>query len=346
LYEKDGEKYFVIDGHGHFWDASPENWVEGQEQYAEGWIECFYGYHQLGPEEYFWPIEKFQKYSEETMMKDIFEDGYVDKMVFQPTYLKSWYKEGFNTIEQDATLAEKYPDKFILNGRFDPREGEEGLRDLERQHDRYGIKGVKLYTAEWQNGSKGWSLKDPEAKRYLEKCEELGITNIHVHKGPTIWPLNKDAFDVKDVDDAATSFPNLNFIVEHVGLPRIEDFCFMATQEPNVYAGLSVVTGALMHSRPRFFAKVMGELLFWVGEDKMLFGADYAIWVPKWQVEMFVDWEYPEGHEYDDFPRLSTEGKKKILGLNAARLYDVEVPTELRLPEAAADAQSVEPTVS
>ena len=31
----------------------------------------------------------------------------------------------------------------------------------------------------------------------------------------------------------------LNFIVEHVGLPRIEDFCFMATQEPNVYAGLA-----------------------------------------------------------------------------------------------------------
>ena len=27
-------------------------------------------------------------------------------------------------------------------------------------------------------------------------------------------------------------YQDLNFIVEHVGLPRIEDFCFMATQEP------------------------------------------------------------------------------------------------------------------
>jgi len=346
LYEKDGEKYFVVDGHVHYWDASPGNWIEGQEQYAKGWIECFYGYHQLGPEEYYWPMEKYQKYSEETMMKDLFEDGYVDKAIFLPTYLKSWYKEGFNTIEQDAILAEKYPDKFILNGRFDPRDGEEGLREFERDHERYGFKGVKLYTAEWHNGSKGWSLKDPEAGPYLEKCEELGVTNIHVHKGPTIWPLNKDAFDPKDIDEAATSFPNLNFIVEHVGLPRIEDFCFMATQEPNVYAGLSVVLGALMHSRPRFFAKVMGELLFWVGEDKMIWASDYAIWHPKWQVEMFVDWDYPEGHEYDDFPRLSTEGKKKIIGLNAARLYDIEVPAELKLPEADTDARTVEPTVS
>ena len=44
------------------------------------------------------------------------------------------------------------------------------------------------------------------------------------------------------------SNPELNFIIEHVGLPRIEDFCFMATQEPNVYAGLSVVIGGLMHA--------------------------------------------------------------------------------------------------
>ncbi len=165
--------------------------------------------------------------------------------------------------------------------------------------------------------------------RYLAKAQELGIKNIHVHKGPTIWPLDKDAFDVADVDHAATDFPELNFIVEHVGLPRIEDFCFMATQEPNVYAGLAVVIGGLMHARPRFFAKVMGELLFWVGEDKITFGSDYAIWEPRWQIEGFVDWDYPESDDYDDYPRLGVEGKKKILGLNAARLYDIEVPSEL-----------------
>jgi len=141
------------------------------------------------------------------------------------------------------------------------------------------------------------------------------------------------------VDHAATDFPELNFIVEHVGLPRIEDFCFMATQEPNVYAGLSVVIGGLMHARPRFFAKVMGELLFWVGEDKMTFGSDYGIWEPKWQVEGFVDWEFPDSDEFADYPRLGIEGKKKILGLNAAKLYDLKVPDELQLKDAEPAAQ-------
>jgi len=34
--------------------------------------------------------------------------------------------------------------------------------------------------------------------------------------------LSADAFDVRDVDYAATDFPDLNFIVEHVGLPRLD----------------------------------------------------------------------------------------------------------------------------
>jgi predicted TIM-barrel fold metal-dependent hydrolase len=107
----------------------------------------------------------------------------------------------------------------------------------------------------------------------------------------------------------------------------------MATQEPNVYAGLSVVIGAHMHARPRFFAKVMGELLFWVGEDKMLFGSDYAIWEPKWQVEGFVAWEMPDTEEFSDYPRMNTASKKKMLGLNAARLYGIEVPPEFQLKD-------------
>ena len=106
----------------------------------------------------------------------------------------------------------------------------------------------------------------------------------------------------------------------------------MATQEPNVYAGLSVVIGGLMHARPRFFAKVMGELLFWVGEDKMTFGSDYAIWEPKWQVEGFVDWDYPQATSSPTTRASASTGKKKILGLNAAELYGIEVPAEFQLP--------------
>jgi uncharacterized protein len=94
----------------------------------------------------------------------------------------------------------------------------------------------------------------------------------------------------------------------------------------------------------------MGELLFWVGADKMLFGSDYGIWEPKWQIDGFIDWDYPtpDHDEFSDFPRLNDDGKRKILGLNAAKLYGIDVPAEFQLangagtPAAKDDAQLVE----
>ena len=327
MYEKDGEKYFVVDEHIHFWDARPENWknVHGQQ-----FIECFHDYQTaLSPDEYKWPIEDFYQYSEERIIHDLFEVGYVDKAIFQPTYLTDFYKTGFNTTEQDAELAEKHPDKFLLNGAFDPRDGERGMKPFEDLVSRYNLKGVKLYTAEWKGDSKGWDLRDDWSKRYLEKCLELGIKNVHVHKGPTIRPLNRDAFDVADVDEVASEFTDLNFIVEHVGLPRLEDFCWIATQEPNVYGGLAVAI-PFMHTRPRYFAKIIGELLYWIGEDRIMFASDYAIWQPKWLVEQFVDFQIPDDMQ-GEYGSITTDMKKKILGLNAANLYDIEVPEELKV---------------
>ena len=333
MYEKDGEKYFIVDSHSHFWDASRENWKPGREEFAKGWIDCFYGYHQLGPPETHWDYEKYLKVTPEDFERDMFIEGHVDHAIFQSTYLYDWYTHGFNTIDRNGSLLEKWGDRLIVNGRFDPREGDAGIRQLEEDARKYNLKGVKVYTAEWYEGSRGWRLDSPEAYRFLEKCQELGIKNIHAHKGPTIWPLDKDAFSPVDIDAAATDHQDLNFIIEHAAIPRIEDFCFMAVQEPNVYAGLSVVLGGLMHARPKFFAKVMGELLFWVGEDKLTFGSDYNIWTPKWQIEGFVDWQMPDDEAFSDCPRLTTATKKKILGLNAATLYGIEVPPECRLPE-------------
>jgi len=323
----DGESIFVVDGHVHFWDGSPGN---QKNRYAEGWVECFYNYHKnLSPADYVWPLEQYQRYSEPQMMKDLFEDGYVDVAIFQPTYLRDFFKNGWNTTEQDAVLKEKYPDKFVLNTAWDPRDEAAGLKEFEEKVKRYGIKGVKLYSAEWKGDSRGWKLSDPWARRYLDKCVELGVMNIHVHKGPTIWPFNKDAFDVADVDDAATLYRDagLRFIVEHCGLPRIEDFCWIAAQEPNVYGGLAVVM-PFIHASPHYFAEVMAELMWWLGPDRLLFSSDYALWSPKWIIDKFMAFDFPEDIKQQRAVTMTLENKKKILGLNAAKLYELPIPTE------------------
>jgi len=266
------------------------------------------------------------------MMKDLFDEGYVDVAIFQPTYLRDFFINGWNTTEQDAVMKEKHPDKFILNGAWDPRDEDAGLKEFEEKVKRYDLKGVKLYTAEWKGDSRGYKLSDPWARKYFDKCVDLGVTNIHIHKGPTIWPFNKDAFDVGDVDDCATMYRDagLRFIVEHCGLPRVEDFCWIAAQEPNVYGGLAVVM-PFIHASPHYFAEGLAEMLWWLGPDRLLFSSDYALWSPKWIIDKFMAFEFPQDILDKRAVTLTLEDKKKILGLNAAKLYDLPVPAKAGL---------------
>ncbi len=57
----EGKEIFVVDGHTHFWDGSPEN---QRNIHGKQFIECFYGYHMaLSPPEQRWEKSKFEKYS-------------------------------------------------------------------------------------------------------------------------------------------------------------------------------------------------------------------------------------------------------------------------------------------
>ena len=175
--------------------------------------------------------------------------------------------------------------------------------------------------------------------RYLEKCQELGIKNIHVHKGPTIKPLDRDAFDVSDVDHCATDFPELNFVVEHVGLPRLEDFCWIATQESNVYGGLAVAI-PFIHTRPALLGADHRRVavLDRRGQDPVRSRLRaVATEVADREVRRLPD---PRGHA----GRVQADHhrpEEKILGLNAASLYDIDVPAELQLPTPGQDTVEV-----
>lgn len=328
----DGESVFVVDGHIHLWDARAEN---RRNKHGLSFIECFWGSHAaLTPAEHKWSYEDFLHYGVERAVRDLFTNGYCDHAVMLPTDLRDFYVNGFNTVEQCYALKKALPDQIILNGRIDPREGQRGLDKLEREHEVHKFQGVKMYTAEWFGVSKGYSLKDDFVAPFMEKLLALGIKNVHLHKGPTINPLSLDAFDVRDVDHVATAFPDLNFIVEHCGMPRIDDFSWIALQEPNVYGGLALIP-SFIHGRPKYFAQMMAELLFFVGPDRLLFGSDYAIYDPKWVIERFWDFQFDDELAQEAGGQITKETKRKILGLNAAKLYGLNVPEVARLPNAA-----------
>jgi uncharacterized protein len=61
-----------------------------------------------------------------------------------------------------------------------------------------------------------------------------------------------------------------------------------------------------------------------LGPDRILFGSDYALWQPKWIIEKFMDLQLPEDLAAET-GQITMEMKKKILGENAARLYNIPI---------------------
>ena len=200
MYEKNGEKYFIVDSHSHFWDASRENWKPGREEYAKGWIDCFYGYHQLAPPETHWDYEKYLKVTPEDFEQDMFVEGYVDKVVFQSTYLYDWYTEGFNTTEKNGELALKHPGKFIVNSRFEPRGGDQAMKEFEADVERcraYAESSPSVVTPlnkhiGYEEASKVAKAALEEGRTIREQVLEMG----YVARGDLTQDELDDALDV------------------------------------------------------------------------------------------------------------------------------------------------------
>jgi hypothetical protein len=72
----------------------------------------------------------------------------------------------------------------------------------------------------------------------------------------------------------------------------------------------------------------MGQLLKFMGPDRIVFGSD-SVWYgsPQWQIDAMWRFQIPEEmrRKYG-YPEFTEEAKRKILGLNSARLYGIDVP--------------------
>jgi predicted TIM-barrel fold metal-dependent hydrolase len=113
--------------------------------------------------------------------------------------------------------------------------------------------------------------------------------------------------------------------VLHPGFAFVEETSWLLARYPNVYVNLEW-TISLLFSAPRRFAEVLGNLMYWGGEDRILWAAGAAIVHPQPVLEAFLAFEMPhdlvQGYGY---PPLTEQAKRKILGENYCRLHGLDV---------------------
>jgi uncharacterized protein len=322
-----GDDAIVFDGVAHVFNFDKKNALGPA---GEMFINHLYAFHTLlTPEGQ--PVLKPEEYLRQWTVEEIddmvYRQSTTDMLCAMPLPLTDLFKDGLSPWEDCAELARRNPERTVFWGSVNPLEGRRALDLMERQVGEFGAKAFKFYNVRYDYGRPfPWRMDDPQvAFPVFEKAQQLGVNLIGVHKGVPLGPQPIEATQTWDMDGAAANFPELNFVIFHVGLPFIDEVCWQLIRHPNLYASIAATLNFIVRS-PRQFAEVLGKLLWWCGEDKIIYGSEAPIWQPQWALDAFWNFQLPqdlvEGYGY---PQLTETAKRKILGENLLRLHGMDV---------------------
>lgn len=246
------------------------------------------------------------------------------------------FKDGLVSIEKTAEARERYPNRFVgAYAGVDPLQGPAAIASLEHQATLFRPDGVKMYPTSWNGDTiRNWRMDDAEVTfPILRKAADMGIKVAAIHKAVPIGPAPvTDAYGAKDVEGAATEFPDLNFEVVHGGLSFVEDTAWMLMRYPNVFLNLEILNIVLLR-RPRRFAKILLELIGVAGPGvikQLCWGTGTILHHPRPTIEAFLDFQFPDDMLDDagmlgPVAPLTREDKADILGRNYARMHGWDI---------------------
>lgn len=231
-------------------------------------------------------------------------------------------------------------ERVVLHGLVLPDRGEAQLDGMQRLAEEIRIAAWKVYTP-----FGGWRLDDPNVGiPFIERARSLGINTICAHKGLPLVGFDPAFASPDDIGVVAAAYPDVQFVVYHSGYetqttegaydpsnPQGIDRLIKSLEDNqlapngNVWAELGSTWRSVMTS-PNEAAHVLGKLLRYVGEDRVLWGTD-SIWygTPQDQIMAFRAFEISAAFQMMyGYPALTQEVKAKVFGLNAATLYGID----------------------
>ena len=289
-------------------------------------------------------------FSRQRLLKDVFLDSDTSMAVLShvPGTLDS------NPLSHEDALATKKvldaldgTERLLLHARVHPNEPG-GLERMDAQTAGTSVAEFKTYTQfdPYPAGPGGFWLDDQAfGLPMIERARRLGVRNLCIHKGIPLGQRGAAYAGCRDIGVVARMYPDMNFIVYHSGfLPERGEGPLDAARPSgvddligslrvngiapnrNVYAELGSTWRIVMRN-PDWAAHLLGKLLTHVGADNVLWGTD-SLWYgsPQDQIQAFRAFQISrEFQEKFGYPVLTPELKRKVFGLNDARVYGVKL---------------------
>ncbi|HYI61961.1 MAG TPA: amidohydrolase family protein [Acidimicrobiales bacterium] len=247
--------------------------------------------------------------------------------------------------------------RVLMHGGAYPHRGpiEPALLGMTDVRERYDIAAWKIYAMVPTDSHFWFDDHDPSrpqiGQRFIDHVREIGPPIICTHKGiSSIVGSTPELASPVDIGPAAARNPDVSFVIYHSGFepggggtgpydpadpnPQGVDRLIRSLADAgvgpdeNVYAELGGTWWFVMRD-PTVAAHVLGKLLRYAGQDRVVWGTD-SIWfgTPQDQIQALRTFQIsPELQERHGYPELTDELKRKIFGLTSAELYGIEPPT-------------------
>jgi uncharacterized protein len=263
----------------------------------------------------------------ERLAHALFAESQTDIAIYHEVPMWGIFRDGGSPIAIGRQMRSLFPGRVALYGAISPFQPDWRER-LHQMVEEDQVCGVKFYPLDLVEGAPT-AIRFDDAERMfpvLEQVQALGIRTVGVHKSMPMGPVPLTPFLPTDVEMAAGAFPGLNFEIVHGGFAFLEETAFQLERFPNVSVNLEG-TSAYLINRPRKFAEIIGAFLAAGAEDRITWATGCVALHPRPFIEALWNFSMPadliDGY---GFPDLTTERKRKILGLNQARISGLDVP--------------------
>ena len=159
-----------------------------------------------------------------------------------------------------------YPDRFVAQGGVDPNRGKEGIQDMVRQYEEFGVPSFGAFNAGF-NPQVG--IDDELMYPIYEKCVELDVPIFSCAgvPGPRLpmWPQH-----VERIDKVMYDFPNLVFVTRHGCEPWVDLAVKLMLKWPNLYYSTSAFA-------PKYYPKEIIDYANTRGADKVIYAGYFPI---------------------------------------------------------------------
>ena len=195
-----------------------------------------------------------------------------------------------------------HPDRFVTQGSVDPNRGMEGIRDMVRQHEEYGVRSFGSFNAGF-NPQVG--IDDALMYPIYAKCVELDVPIFSCAGVPgprfPMWPQH-----VERIDKVMYDFPELVFVTRHGCEPWEELAIKLMLKWPNLYYSTSAFA-------PKHYPEAIIKYANTRGADKII----YAGYFPMGLSLERIMTDMPNVPLKDDvWPKFLRDNARKVLKLD------------------------------